>query len=197
MTTDAVVLTSVFALGAVAQAEALPPSIVPLHPGMRLAAPAFPVKAAPGDNLWLHRAIQAALPGEVLVADTAGGPDFAYWDNGLAEAAASRKLAGIVINGGVCDATRLVDRGWPVFAPRVSDRPVGQNPDEPGDLGEPIVLGGVEVCLGDLIVADVDGIVRVPSAHVEPLRRIAPGIGERTTATAGGCGQRRGQQEVG
>ena len=54
------------------QRGALPSAIKPIVPTMRLAGPAFTVATSPENNLWLHRAIAAALPGDILVAVTSG-----------------------------------------------------------------------------------------------------------------------------
>jgi len=143
---------------------ALPSVIKPLAAGMHLAAPAFPVRTPPGDNLWLHRAVYAAQPGQVLVVDTGGGLEYGYWGEILAEAALARGLAGLVIHGGVRDGQRLRELGWPVFAERVCIRGTGKDPDGDGALGEPVVLGEVSVAPGDLIVGDADGVACIPAA---------------------------------
>lgn len=149
---------------------ALPSAVKPLDPRMRLAAPAFPVKSPPGDNLWLHHAVYTASPGEVLVVDTSGGLEHGYWGEILAEAAMARGLAGLVIHGGVRDAQRLIELQWPVFAERVCIQGTGKDPDGDGHLGEPITLGAVHVCRGDLVVGDADGVVVIPAARAEDVR---------------------------
>ena len=55
---------------------ALPSAIKPVSPTFRVWGPAFPVRCPPGDNLWIHRAIYAAEPGDVLVVDVGGGHEF-------------------------------------------------------------------------------------------------------------------------
>ncbi|MGQ4615685.1 RraA family protein [Nocardia sp. R7R-8] len=149
---------------------ALPSAIKPLAPDMRLAAPAFPVRVPPGDNLWLHRAVYAAHRGEVLVVDTGGGLEYGYWGEILAEAAIARGLAGLVINGGVRDSRRLIELGWPVFAERLCVRGTGKDPDGDGELGEPVQLGEVVIGLGDLVVADADGVVGIPAARADDIK---------------------------
>ena len=42
---------------------ALPAAIKPLNPAIRVCGPAFTVRGAPGDNLWLHYALAEAQPG--------------------------------------------------------------------------------------------------------------------------------------
>ncbi|HKP41484.1 RraA family protein [Mycobacterium sp.] len=161
---------------------ALPSAIKPLSPDMHLEARAFPVRVPPGDNLWLHRAVYAASRGEVLVVDTGGGFEYGYWGEILAEAAIARGLAGLVINGGVRDSRRLIELGWPVFAERLCIRGTAKNPHGDGELGEPVQLGDVTVGLGDLIVADADGVVCIPAASADDTRS---GCVERERTEAG------------
>ncbi len=167
----AVPLSSATVHEAAGRIGALPSEIKPLHPDMRLEAPAFPVKAPHGDNLWLHRAVYSAAPGEVLVVDTGEGFEFGYWGEILAEAAIARGLAGLVIHGGVRDSARLIEIGWPVFATRICIQGTGKDPHGDGDLGDPIIIGDQTVGLGDLIVADADGVVCIPATAVEQVRR--------------------------
>lgn len=181
MSATTTVLSSATVHEAAGRTGALPSAIKPLHPSMHLEAPAFPVKAPPGDNLWLHRAVYAACPGEVLVVDTGGGLEFGYWGEILAEAAIARGLAGLIIHGGVRDSARLVEMGWPVFAERVCIRGTGKDPHGDGELGEPVLIGEQTVRLGDLIVADADGVVVVPAERVAEVRRLSA---EREAAEA-------------
>lgn len=143
---------------------ALPSHIKPIDPSFCLDAPAFPVRCPPGDNLWLHRAVAAAPPGAVLVVSTGGAREYGYWGEILGAAAAYRGLAGLVIDGGVRDSHSLVRSGFPVFAARVCIRGTGKDPDAGGGMGEPVVIGAVEIGSGDLVVADADGVVVIPTA---------------------------------
>lgn len=181
MSATTTVLSSATVHEAAGRTGALPSAIKPLHPSMHLEAPAFPVKAPPGDNLWLHCAVYAACPGEVLVVDTGGGLEFGYWGEILAEAAIARGLAGLIIHGGVRDSARLVEMGWPVFAERVCIRGTGKDPHGDGELGEPVLIGEQTVRLGDLIVADADGVVVVPAERVAEVQRLSA---EREAAEA-------------
>lgn len=160
-------LTSATVHEAAGRVGALPSAITPVHPDMHLEGPAFPVRMPPGDNLWLHRAVYAASPGEILVVDCGGGFEHGYFGEVLAEAALARGLAGLVIHGGVRDASRLGEMGWPVFAERVCIRGTGKDPHGDGELGEPVMIGDVEVRLGDLIVADADGVVCIPAERAK------------------------------
>jgi 4-hydroxy-4-methyl-2-oxoglutarate aldolase len=161
---------------------ALPSAIKPLDPAMRFAAPAFPVRTPPGDNLWLHRAVCAASRGDVLVVDTGAGFEYGYWGEILAEAAIARGLAGLVIHGGVRDSLRLIELGWPIFAERVCLSGTAKDPAGRGALGKPVTIGNVPVRRGDLVVADADGVVCIPSARAEDVRALSA---QREHAEAG------------
>lgn len=170
MTAGTGTLSSATVHEAAGRIGALPSAIKPVDPAMHVQGPAFPVRMPGGDNLWLHRAVYAAEPGEILVVDCGNGFEHGYFGEILAEAAIARGLAGLVINGGVRDARRLAEIGWPVFAERICIRGTGKDPQGDGVLAEPISIGDVEIRLGDLVVADADGVVCVPADRAEEVR---------------------------
>lgn len=141
----------------------LPVSIRPLDRDVHLAARALPVISPPGDNLWLHRAVRDAQPGEVLVVDVGNGPEFGYWGEVLTEAALAHGVAGVVINGCVRDAAALRRIGFPTFCVGLCVSGTTKRPDGVGAIGEPIRIGTVEIHRGDLVVGDEDGVVVVPA----------------------------------
>jgi 4-hydroxy-4-methyl-2-oxoglutarate aldolase len=64
---------------AAGRSGALPSHIKPVSAAMTVAGPALPVRCPPGDNLWIHRALFEAKPGEVLVVDCGSGDEYGYW----------------------------------------------------------------------------------------------------------------------
>jgi 4-hydroxy-4-methyl-2-oxoglutarate aldolase len=140
----------------------LPTSIKPVAPGFRICGPAFTVHSPGGDNLWLHRAIALAQPGDVLVVYVNGVYDHGYWGEIMTTAAKTRALAGLVIDGCVRDADLLEQIGFPVFARGLSIRGTGKDYGAMGWLNAPVRVGDVTVSPGDLIVGDRDGMVAVP-----------------------------------
>ncbi|MFE2598559.1 4-carboxy-4-hydroxy-2-oxoadipate aldolase/oxaloacetate decarboxylase [Streptomyces sp. NPDC059396] len=141
----------------------LPPRIRPVWPGAAVAGRALPVSTAPADNLPLHLALEQAEPGDVLVVD--GRQEACgYWGEVLTAAAQARGVAGLVIDGGVRDADRLRERGFPVFSSAIAVRTTVK--DDTGTVGSPITLDGATVSRGDLVVADTDGVVVIPRASV-------------------------------
>ncbi len=146
---------------------ALPSAIKPVHVSSRVCGPAFTVDCPPSDNLWIHRAVYAAAPGDVLVVDVRGQTEAGYWGEILSEAALVRGLGGLVITGGVRDVDRIAALGFPVFAANVCIRGTGKEPAGDGRLGEPIRVGTVTVRPGDAVVGDADGVVVVEAGEVD------------------------------
>jgi 4-hydroxy-4-methyl-2-oxoglutarate aldolase len=144
---------------------ALPSALKPVAPGMACAGPALTVHSPPGDNLWLHRALDIARPGDVLVVYCSGAHEHGYWGEIMATMALARGLAGLVIDGGVRDGALLAQLGFPVFARGLAIRGTGKDFGATGWINHPILLGDVTVHAGDLVVGDGDGVVVVPHAR--------------------------------
>jgi 4-hydroxy-4-methyl-2-oxoglutarate aldolase len=143
---------------------ALPAALKPLTPAQRVCGRAFPVRNPPGDNLFLHHAIYAAAPGDVLVVDAGDGDEFGHWGDIMAAAAQLRGIAGLVITGGVRDSQQMAAMNFPVFSTSVAIKGTGKNPRGDGALGQPVTLGGVVVEEGDVVFGDADGVVVLPRA---------------------------------
>jgi 4-hydroxy-4-methyl-2-oxoglutarate aldolase len=145
---------------------ALPSAIKPIAPPFRVCGPALTVETAPGDNLWIHRAIDAAAPGQVLVVHAMGGFEWGYWGEVMSSAALQRRLGGLVIDGCVRDGEILARLGFPVFARGLCIRGTRKEAAAPGALGRAVQLGDVTVSAGDLVVGDADGVVVIPGPTV-------------------------------
>ena len=128
--------------------------------GTGLIGPAFTVEAMVGDNSPLHRAVAAAPSGSILVVDAGGYENRAVWGEVLTRTAQVLGLGGAVIDGAVRDSDALRATGLPVYARSVS--PAGPHKGWSGRIGERIQCGGVALDVGDLVVADDDGVVVVP-----------------------------------
>jgi 4-hydroxy-4-methyl-2-oxoglutarate aldolase len=147
---------------------ALPSAVTALYREQpSVAGPATTVLCPDGDNLWLHRAIYAASPGEVLVVEVGTGEDYGYWGEIMATAAQERGIAGLVISGCVRDAVQIQRLGFPVFSTGTCIRGTVKDPERPGALGGRLRLGDVLVSPGDLVVGDADGVVVVPRDAAE------------------------------
>ncbi|WP_176590532.1 MULTISPECIES: RraA family protein [Sphingobium] len=146
---------------------ALPSIIKPVAPGLKLCGPAYPVQSPPGDNLFLHHAIYAAPAGAVLVIDCGDAAEFGHWGEVMAVAAQSVGIRGLVIHGGVRDAARMAEIGFPVFASNICIRGTGKDPLGKGQIGGAVAIGGITVEAGDLVIADDDGVMIVPADRAE------------------------------
>lgn len=140
----------------------MPPAIKPVAPGMRVCGPAVPVQSPGGDNLWLHRAIYVAQPGDVLVVHVSDAVDYGYWGEIMSAAAHARGLGGLVIDGCVRDGAVLADFGLPVFARGLCIRGTGKDYGARGWINHPVLFGDLTVHPGDLVVGDTDGVVVLP-----------------------------------
>lgn len=135
-------------------------------PGGRveLAGPALTVQTAPGDNLAVHRALELARPGDILVIDADGCTTRAVAGEIVARYAVHRGVAGIVLDGVVRDGVAIAALPLPVWCRGTS--PQGPTRQGPGSVGLPISIGGSPVAPGDYIVGDADGLVVVPDGQV-------------------------------
>lgn len=138
---------------------ALPPAIKPMHPSMKLCGPAVTVHSPGGDNLWIHRALYVAKPGDVLVVYANEVHDYGYWGEIMSTAAQVRGLGGLVIAGGVRDIDLLERIGFPVFATGLCIRGTGKDHLARGWVNHPVLLGDITVHAGDLVLGDRDGVV--------------------------------------
>jgi RraA family protein len=132
----------------------------PIHKAGVLAGPALTVKTRPGDNLMVHKAIDIADPGDVIVVDGGGDLTNSLIGELMAAHAEQRGIAGIVIYGAIRDYDTLHAGAFPVYAAGVTHR--GPYKDGPGEINVTIAIEGMVIEPGDLIVGDGDGIVCVP-----------------------------------
>ena len=140
-------------------------AIKPITGGVRLCGPAFMVQCHPGDNLMLHKALERAQPGDVLVASVGGCYGFGYWGGLMATSAVAKKLGGLAIDGCIRDSSEIIKMGFPIFCRGFSIR--GTTKTVLGLINHPTLFGGVLVQPGDLILGDDDGVVVVERMECE------------------------------
>jgi RraA family protein len=126
----------------------------------RVVGAALTVRARPGDNLLLHRAVDLARPGEVIVCDGGGDLDVAIAGDLMIGYAVTRGVAAMVIDGAVRDIAPVGRLAIGIWARGAT--PAGPYKEGPGEIGYPIACGGLVVASGDLIAADEDGVVVMP-----------------------------------
>lgn len=120
---------------------------------------AFTVKARVGDNLMLHKALELAQPGDVLIVDGQGSLANALIGEIMMTQAVANGISGVVIDGAIRDSEAMKDLDISVYAAGV--QPKGPYKEGPGELNVPISCGGIVVNPGDIIVGDADGIVAI------------------------------------
>lgn len=141
------------------------------HGGGVLAGPAVTVKTRPGDNLMIHKAIDIAEPGDVIVVDADGDTTNAVIGELMVAHAKYRGIAGMIIHGAIRDADSIRQGDFPVFSSGVSHR--GPYKDGPGTVNAVISLEGMIVSPGDLVLGDADGVVSIPKAEADAVLQSA------------------------
>lgn len=133
-----------------------------------VAGPACTVKLYPGDNLMVHKALDVAQPGDVIVIDTSGSTMTAVLGDLISTKARHRGVAGFVVDGLVRDLAGIRALGdFPVFGRGVT--PIGPLHRGPGEINHSISSGGVVVHPGDVVVGDLNGVVVVPREIADTL----------------------------
>ena len=136
----------------------------------RLFGLAYTVRCENRSNTYLHDAIYSAAPGAVVVVE-AEAHDYAIAGGNVCAIAQKNGIAGFVLDGVFRDVGEVRDLGFPVFARGVYPKP-GKKGAE-GQAQIEIQCGGLKVSSGDLIVADEEGIVVIPSLEIESVLKEA------------------------
>ena len=141
------------------------------------------MKVFPGDNLMVHKSLDVAKPGDIVVIDAHGSqcisPNAVLGDT-ICTKAKHREIAGFVVDGLIRDLPGILELGVPVYARGTT--PVGPLHRGPGEVNFPIACGGTVIQPGDLLVADSAGIVNVPKGVAEELLTRLDAKKEKTAA---------------
>jgi 4-hydroxy-4-methyl-2-oxoglutarate aldolase len=149
--------------------QTLPHAIRPLTPDMRVAGYAFtargrPHRGTPKDrDATLRRflGMLGAVPAHSVLVLAANDSEAAHFGELSAEWFRRRKVRGAVIDGSTRDAASNSRLRFPTFCRYRT--PQDSVPRwRVSDWGQPLTIGGVRVALGDVVVADLDGVVIVP-----------------------------------
>jgi RraA family protein len=151
----------------------------PFHRTRTLAGIAFTVRTRSGDNLAIHRALEEARPGDVLVIDGGGDQSRALIGEIMMEIAQSKQLAGYVIDGAIRDVSAFAQADFPCFARSAIHR--GPYKFGPGESQVPVSICGMSVAPGDLVIGDEDGVIAISP---ETARRILPSVREQMSREA-------------
>jgi 4-hydroxy-4-methyl-2-oxoglutarate aldolase len=159
-------------------------AIGPLRPGQRAVGPAITVRNVP-DRLapyrkwrerepsWLgeREAYFVARPGDVIVIDGGGRMSASNMGGQSARAALGRGLAGSIVDGPITGVAKIVASKFPVWTRGVTTL-TGHHRVETIEINGIVCCGGVQVCPGDLVVADDQGVAIVPFDLVGEVLRI-------------------------
>ena len=124
------------------------------------------VKVYPGDNLMVHKALDIAQPGDIIVVDCGVMSNGIIGDL-IATKAKHRGIAGFVIDGLIRDVEGVREAGMPVYAR--GNTPKGPLHRGPGEINYAISCGGIVVNPGDIVYADANGVVTIHPEFADEL----------------------------
>jgi 4-hydroxy-4-methyl-2-oxoglutarate aldolase len=150
--------------------------LTPLTETAALCGPAATCACAPGDNLAVHRLLEQAPDGSILVVDAGGRTDCGHFGDLAATDAEFRELLGLVIDGAIRDSGTLAALGFPVFHRGVA--PASCVKERVVSLGEPVTIRGVQIAPGDQVIADGDAILVVAAVDWPAVEAKAQAIRE-------------------
>lgn len=126
-------------------------------------------------------AVDASVPGDVIVVSHGGRLDVSGWGGILSQGAVKHGVVGVVVDGACRDVDECRDIGLPVYARAAVPITARTRVIETG-WNEPVLFGGVTVAPGDLVLADGSGIVFISAAKAEEVISAAEDIAARERA---------------
>jgi regulator of RNase E activity RraA len=149
----------------------------PFHGNAPMCGIAITVRARPGDNLMIHKALAIAEPGDIIVVDGAGDLTQAVFGGLMRTTAMVKKLGGLVVDGAVRDTIEFAEGGFACFAKGAVHR--GPGKEGPGEVNVSIACAGMVVHPGDLMLGDSDGVICIPAADAAALLPLVRAHAER------------------
>jgi len=148
------------------------PRIRPLFPEAVVVGPAVTVRTPANDSTMVHKVLEIAQPGDVVVVDRCGDTLHACWGGVVTMAAHLRGIAGAVVDGVATDLVEIVELKFPVYCTgtsAITTKVLGLG----GEINTPVQCGGVVVNPGDLVAADANGVLVLPPDEVQSVMQEA------------------------
>lgn len=118
------------------------------------------------------RAVDTCQPDDVLIAAAGGSMRSGLWGELLSTAARRSGCVGAIVDGAVRDQAKMSKMGFPIWA-RGACLYDSKDRNRVIDIDVPVEMDGVRFAPGDLVVADIDGVVVVPRAVEDQVVRYA------------------------
>lgn len=148
--------------------------------GLMIAGGAVTVRVRPGDNLMIHKALEIAERGDVIVIDGGGDVSQALIGGNMRTTALRKGIAGFVVDGAVRDLADWAKGIVGLWARGHTHR--GPSKEGPGEVNIPVCVGGMAVSPGDLVLADIDGVLAVPQERLTEIWPLVQKQAEREAA---------------
>jgi RraA family protein len=145
------------------------------HGAGKLIGSAYTVKTRPGDNLMVHKALELARPGDVLLIDGGGYLGHALIGELILLYAKRKGMAGFVVDGAIRDVAAYRTGNFPCYARGHTH--LGPYRDGPGEINVPVTIGGLVVNPGDVVVGDEDGVLAFPPGEALRLLELTQALG--------------------
>ena len=148
--------------------QALPHHIVPLRDSDTVAGIAFTVKSAPnsvisGEMTFRTQMLDAIHQDAFVVWDTSRDERATLWGGVMTATAIKKGVRAACIDGGIRDTHQILETSFPVFYRyRTSNGSLGRCMITHYQV--PIRMGDVLIRPGDVIFADIDGVICIPRA---------------------------------
>lgn len=137
-----------------------------------MVGPALTVKSRPGDNLMIHKALNIAEEGDIIVVSNEGDRTQALMGEIMVTyGIIAKKIGGIVLDGPIRDYKELSEMDFYLYA--TGSTPGGPFKEGPGEVNVPISIGNVAIMPGDIILGDADGVIVIPKKDAKEILEAA------------------------
>jgi regulator of RNase E activity RraA len=157
--------------------------INPLYDCPRIAGTAVTMRIVPDGSMQTSGHMGAdpldiAQPGDVLVFDNGGRLDQNCWGEIVTYAALQKGVIGVIIDGAARDVDVTKEMGFPVYAKGIVPL-TARKRNVQGDYNCPVRIGGLQVNPGEIVVADINGVVVIPIDKAEDVLKVCREMLER------------------